>query len=197
MHRDIDIVNAMRDWMGFGNFTEDELFREERLKTECDESCLICNEESKELNLCIYCNIEKGYYPIFYGNIYDRYHECIHKDSNIERLYFDSEDNYFKPCYETCRTCNKAGSKMNHNCLSCDINYIFRLDEIGKNNCVVNCTNPYYFNAFGQYKCSDSPKCPEEAKFLIKEKNKYINDCKNDDIYIYENKGYCLNKSSF
>ena len=25
MHRDIDIVNAMREWMGFGNFTEDEL----------------------------------------------------------------------------------------------------------------------------------------------------------------------------
>ena len=197
MHRDIDIVNAMREWMGFGNFTEDELFREERHKAECDESCLICNEESKELNLCIYCNIEKGYYPIFYGNIYDRYHECIHKDSNTERLYFDSEDNYYKPCYETCRTCNKAGSKMNHNCLSCDINYIFRLDEIGKNNCVVNCTNPYYFNAFGQYKCSDTPKCPEEAKFFIKEKNKCINDCKNDDIYIYENNGYCLTKQSF
>ena len=192
VHRNIDIINAMREWMGFENFTENELYEKERFKADCNESCLICNEESKILNKCIYCNIEKGYYPIFYGNIYERYHECIHNDSNIERLYLDLEDNYFKPCYESCRTCNKEGNKINHNCLTCDINYIFMPEDLDSNNCVLNCTNPYYFNSFGQYKCSDTSKCPKEAKFLIKEKNKCINDCQNDNIYKYEYNGNCL-----
>ena len=193
VHRNIDIVNAMREWMGFENLTENELYEKERLKADCNESCLICNEESKKLNKCIYCNTEKGYYPIFYGDIYERYHECIHNESNTERLYFDYEDNYFKPCYETCKTCIKGGDEKNHNCLSCDINYIFRPEELNTNNCVLNCTNPYYFNLFGQYKCSETPSCPKEAKYLIKNKNKCINDCKNDDIYKYEYKGNCLN----
>ena len=192
IHRNIDIINAMREWMGLEYYNENDLYEKERLKADCNENCLICDEESKKINKCIYCNEPKGYYPIFYGNIYERYHVCIHNESNIERLYFDSEDNYFKPCYESCRTCNKEGNKINHNCLSCDINYIFRPDEINSKNCVLNCTNPYYFNTFGQYKCSETPECPKEANIFIKEKNKCINDCKKDNIYIYEYKGKCF-----
>ena len=192
IHRSIDIVNSMRKWMGFNIYTENQLFGKERLKADCNDSCLICNDESKKLNLCIYCNIDKGFYPIFYGNIYERYHECIYNESNIERLYFDSEDNYFKPCYETCRTCIKQGNETNHNCLSCDINHIFRPEDLYKNNCVLNCTFHYYFNAFGQYKCTDTQECPKEANLLIKEKNKCINDCQKDNIYKYEYNGYCL-----
>ena len=192
VHRNIDIVNAMREWMGFEYLTENELYEKERLKANCSEGCLICNEESKNLNKCIYCNIEKGYYPIFSGNIYERYHECIHNDSDIERLYLDLEDNYFKPCYESCRTCKKEGNKINHNCLTCDINYMPRPDELNTNNCVLKCTNPYYFNSFGQYKCSETIQCPKEANLLIKEKNKCIKDCKDDNIYKYEYNGNCL-----
>ena len=32
VHRDIDVINAMRGWMGLNHLTEDELFRDERKK---------------------------------------------------------------------------------------------------------------------------------------------------------------------
>ena len=53
IHRDIDIVNAMRQWVFNSseyNLTEDKLYSKERSKTICDEKCLICNEESKRRN---------------------------------------------------------------------------------------------------------------------------------------------------
>ena len=192
IHRNIDIVNAMREWMEFEPFTENKLYEKEKLKGECKENCLICNEESNKLNKCIYCNIDKGYYPIFNGNIYERYHECIYNDSNLEKFYFDSENNYFKPCYETCKTCNREGNETDHNCLTCNTNYIFRPDELNKHNCVLNCTYPHYFSSYGQYQCSDKPQCPKEISLFIKEKNECVNDCKKDNIYKYQYNGICL-----
>ena len=195
IHRNFDIVNAMRQWMGLTLFeNEEELFKHERLKGNCAKGCLICDEESKNLDLCLLCNIDEGYYPIYYNKINEKYHQCLHISSKIEKIFFDKENEYFRPCYETCKTCEKEGNETFHNCLTCEKNYIFRKneEELPKNNCVLNCSYSYYFTDKGEYKCSKKPQCLTEANLLIKEKNKCINDCKKDNIYKYQYNGNCI-----
>ena len=36
--------------------TEDDLYGKEKLKVNCEEKCLLCNDESKKDNLCLTCN---------------------------------------------------------------------------------------------------------------------------------------------
>ena len=50
----------------------------------------------------------------------------------------------------------------------------------------------YYLDSYGQYKGLNSLKCPEEAKYVIKEKNMCIFDCKEDMEYKYLYNGQCL-----
>ena len=68
---------------------------------------------------------------------------------------------------------------------------MFRPGENPKNNCVVY-SDFYYITPYGQYKTLDIFQCPEEAKFMIKEKNSCIDDCKKDPEYKYLYNGICL-----
>ena len=77
-----------------------------------DKSDIIkCEECSSETlysnNLFIPCNIEQGYYPLLNdtNNIFD-FHKCY--TGNITGYYFDNNDKYYKPCYNTCNTCNSS-----------------------------------------------------------------------------------------
>ena len=192
VHRDKDIINAMRKWMGFKVMNESELYDGERLKTNCDEKCLTCNDESKKENLCISCNKTRGYYPVIYPGNNNKYYECYHKDLKYERYYFDAKQRFFKTCYETCKMCSKEGDPHNHNCEVCEKDLIQRPSEDNPLNCVANCSFNYYFTPFGHYKCSEISFCPKEACFFIKEKNKCIDDCKNDKDFPYLYNGFCL-----
>ena len=199
IHRDILIVNAMRDWLGKPQLTEEQLYGEERLKVNCNEKCLICNDESKKDDLCLSCNRNKGYYPILYPGKKQKYYECYNSSLKYDRLYFDSKENAFKPCYETCKECEKGGDSENHNCLSCDTNLMPKpnyspIPYTNSNtfNCVIICTNSYYFTSFGQYKCTEFPFCPAEASIFIKEKNKCIDSCQNDADYKFLYNGNCV-----
>ena len=91
--------------------------------------CNKCNRESFNSNLCISCN--DGYYPkyddIINGNPYK---DCY---QSLEGYYFDSE--YFKPCYESCQTCNKEGDSTNHNCKQCNKDFIFEININNNKNC--------------------------------------------------------------
>ena len=111
VHRDKLIINAMRKWMfpEKPQIEENELYDEERLKANCNEKCLICNEESKKENLCLDCNVTKGYYPVIYDEK-QKFYECYKYDEKYDRLYFDEKEKVFKPCYETCKTCEKNGN---------------------------------------------------------------------------------------
>ena len=52
------------------------------LDATCPEKCKLWNHESVELNLCISCNIEKGYYPIKFNSANHIYIECLYFYSN-------------------------------------------------------------------------------------------------------------------
>ena len=129
------------------------------------------------------CNKNEGLYPFIYNNSIGKEEiKCLKKDKEYKGIFFDTKNEKYKQCYETCRTCNQTGNKTFHNCLSCDYGYKTPEEYLPKSNCVPNCKY-YYYNAYMQYKCVDKLPCPLEANLFIKEKNKCIDDCKRDNKY--------------
>ena len=147
VHRDLDIINSMRQWMNLNIMTEEELYYNERKKANCSEECLICDTESMMKNMCLICNISNGFYPLIYPGYDQKYYECLNRSMKYERIYFNETEEAFKPCYETCRECDMEGNSENHNCKECEFNLIERqnLNSLVKN-CVTNCTYSYYMD---------------------------------------------------
>ena len=177
---------------------DDYYFFDELGKYECitENECLLKNhklikEKKKCINNCSNDDIYKyEYINICYikcpNNTYvssDNYFLCL---ENSEGYYLDN--NTYKPCFPSCKTCTEKGDEINHNCLECINNYIFIKD----NNCFKKCEFYYYFDEFDHYECTISNKCPEEQNKLVEEKNKCIRDCNNDNTYkfVYNNKCY-------
>ena len=74
--------------------------------------------------------------------------------------------------------------------MACEPGYRIKPEGFPINNCVADCPY-YYYNVYDQYKCVEQLPCPNEAKLLIKEKNKCTDDCKKDDTYKFQYNGYC------
>ena len=165
----------------------------------CDEleKCELCNEESISKDLCIKCNNKKGYYflnenAVSLESINNQYIECINMIEKPLNFYFNKENKDFRPCYELCATCDYGGDGNENNCTSCESNYILKPDYTDSTNCIRKCQYFYYYTNFGQYKCTNTPICPDEYNLLIKEKGKCIDNCENDNIYKYTYNGECL-----
>ena len=93
-----------------------------------------------------------------------------YKNNSLEKYYLDTNDFLFKLCYKTCKTCSKNGTKKNHNCLTCDINYEFNLTIDGYYNCYPKCDNYYYFDTDKNFICLNKNECPNDYNNLIEEK---------------------------
>ena len=96
----------MREWMFNTNeksLTDEELYTKDKLKADCDQKCLICNEESKLLNKCIFCDSDNDYYPVMNIGGSEEYYECHLRTEKVENLYFSNREKAFLPCYETCK----------------------------------------------------------------------------------------------
>jgi hypothetical protein len=151
--------------------------------------CKKATVESSEYNLCTECNNEKGYFQVDI-NLHG-FKECYNNDTKPINFYLDSDKKY-KPCFETCLTCEKGGNEYINNCILCDYKHIKRPESIGTTNCVPECPFGYYFTNYGQYKCRDKNQCPEEAKLYIKDLKKCTDNCKNENIYKFQYNGECL-----
>ena len=168
------------------------------MTNECPEKCETCDEQSNRLNLCITCNTNADYYPVNYNNFHQIYSECmkystISQSSNLyNKFFFNPNTKIFNLCYETCKTCEISGDPANHNCLTCDADHIQIPNNYPLNNCITECKYYYYYTYFGQYKCTDYPKCPDIAKFFIKDKKKCIDDCLKDNDFKFQYDGNCL-----
>jgi hypothetical protein len=93
-------------------------------KCKCElDKCLLCPPVALKNKLCTQCNT--GYYPKENdpSNL-GEYKDCY---KNPEGYYLDN--NLYKKCYETCKTCNKKGNSEKHNCLTCDINFPFIIEK--------------------------------------------------------------------
>ena len=156
--------------------------------------CKISTAESAVYDLCITCNIEQQYFPALFPetDFLHGFTECFNSITKPVNFYFDNSHNEYKPCYETCLTCNEGGNGENNNCLTCEINYIKKPEFPESNNCVTECFYSYYYTSFGQYKCTNSSSCPEEANLYIKEMKKCTSDCQNEVKYKFQYGGQCV-----
>ena len=145
-------------------------------------------------NLCIKCNHEKNYYYLNYYPLQSRkkYIDCIKEISKPSNFYFNQQNLDFEPCYSSCLTCEYGGNNEENNCTLCDeINYIKDPEEENSLNCVIKCRYFYYIE-YNVYKCTKVPYCPVEHQFVIKNKSKCINNCRNDKEYKYKYNRECF-----
>ena len=157
-------------------------------KCELDK-CDKCSKESFIKNLCITCN--EKYYPKYNDTNNDNLFIDCYKSP--EGYYLDKNNNepFYKPCYESCKTCNVSGNETYHNCSECKLNY-FELNFQHSKNCYENCTFYHYLeHKTNIYYCTESFECPENYNKLIYDKKECIDKCDEDDEYIYEFKNIC------
>ena len=202
VHRDIDVINAMRAWTFNATtgaspnpITEEELYSKDLAKAECDPKCLICNEESKRVDKCIFCDSNNDYFPVMMSGGAEEYYQCYKKTAKVERLYFSNRDKAFLPCYETCRYCNEEGDANEHKCTACDYNLMKKpgtKESAPTFNCVTSCAYSYYYTESGQFKCTNTPICPEDQPIYIEKKRKCIYSCKEESPNIYLYNGKCV-----
>ena len=162
------------------------------------EKCELCNEESLNENLCIKCNNIKGYYYLNINSIskeqnINEYIDCVNEETKPSNFYFDIQNEDFKPCFDTCATCDTKGDSENNNCITCKRNYMPNPDVTSTKNCVKKC-HFYYYLISNQYKCTKDKYCPLNSILLIEEKGKCTSDCKSDDIYKYKYDNQCFEK---
>ena len=171
---------------------------EEKIKFECMlEKCQKCNDESQAKNLCIKCNNIKGYYPLNISfssenhEFDDNYIDCVNNKTKPPKFFYNSKNNYFEQCFETCASCEYGGNYNNNNCTSCEVGYIIKPGLSNLKNCIIKCPF-YYYIYYGKYKCTSKFQCPKNYNLFIKEKEKCIHNCFYDDIYKYQYNGECL-----
>ena len=109
-----------------------------------------------------------------------------------EEYYFDNDNLLFKPCYSSCKTCDKSGDNNNHNCIQCKDDYIYEIDKSVYKNCYDRCEfYSYYDKDINKLYCTNTMNCPEDYSKLILDKNECISECILDPIYKYEYNNKC------
>ena len=163
------------------------------LKTidKCHDYCKTCEEKgTDENNNCLTCPDT--------GKVYLDLGNC--KESCINGYFFE---NSIKKCKCStniaCYYCSKE-SKEYDLCESCNTEkgYYPKNDDennVGSfikcyNNETIFCNYYYYLNN-SKYYCTGNDKCPEDFKFLVKDKKTCTDDCTKDDEYKYQYNNNC------
>ena len=143
----------------------------------CNIKCKDCSLESiLNNNLCIYCNTEEKYFPIFNeSKINYSFIECLNQTP--EGFFFNFIENSYQPCYKTCKQCIWSGDIKNNNCTMClDSDY-----QLIGNNCLEICNYYYYLDRVNNnYICS--MECPPNFPYL-KLKNMCVDECSLAELF--------------
>ncbi|MBO6243132.1 MAG: BspA family leucine-rich repeat surface protein [Clostridia bacterium] len=115
--------------------------------------------------------------------------KCV--DGKPIGYYFDTNDNVYKQCYQSCQSCNGEGTEEDHNCEVCKPNYTFMRDEANEKNCYPICEKYYFFDTSNKHHCTDEEVCPSDYNILIDQKGKCIDHCERDNKYKYEYRHKC------
>ena len=86
------------------------------------------------------------------NNYYQIDNDEYNNNSNIncyespEGYYLDENTTHFlyKPCYSTCKICNREGNIDNNNCIECKNEYYYEIQINNYKNCYDNCTYYHY-----------------------------------------------------
>ena len=149
-----------------------------------NKKCKKCPDQRVSSNLCISCN--EGYYPKYEEN--PNHNSLIDCYNTLEKYYL--KDQYFYPCYPSCKNCSDSGDDNNHNCDECLSNYKVIAELNKPNNCYKEC-DYYYYIENNEYKCTLTNSCNNQQK-LIQEKSKCIDNCTDDDTYKLEYNNKCV-----
>ena len=155
----------------------------------CIESCII-NGYHYELNNICYSECPEDSYLKYCDRddcINMEVKECF--DRTPEGYYLDLNSKTYKKCYDNCKFCYGEGNEINNNCKKCINNLKFINEILYKNNCFQRCDNYYFFDENNEYQCTES--CQGKYNKVIKEKNKCIDECINDDTYKHEYNNTC------
>ncbi len=79
------------------------------------DKCKECSEESYNFGLCISCNEDDDFYPIFDENE-NNTNNFINCYKNPEGYYLDTDIGKYKPCHSNCKVCSGEGTTENNNC---------------------------------------------------------------------------------
>jgi hypothetical protein len=160
----------MRKWMfpKKEEINKEELYLQEEEKGKppqmnCSDKCLTCDNNTIENDLCLSCNKSKGFYPLIYDNDTQEYFECYHISSFYEKIYFNKTEDAFKPCYHTCKTCNKDGNEESPNCIYEENENICELYNYLENKCNISIQN-------------DDDKENFVKNIILEIENGYLND---------------------
>ena len=93
-----------------------------------DNPCQICGKNYFKINET------ENIHNISYINCYEY----------IEGYYFDVFEFNYKPCYSSCKKCNKGGNKTNHNCIECKEKYKLEINLLIYKNCFFDDTIDFY-----------------------------------------------------
>ena len=150
------------------------------LKTELSK-CSKYSIESLINDKCISC--ENGYYPKFNYD-QDSFIKCFHSP---EGYYLDQINNSYKQCYDSCKSCDKEGKELHHNCIQCKDEYIYETQ--------INVSSAYR-NCYSTFKNIPSDflmynKCYKNNQKLIPENNTCVKDCSKAEIYKYVFNNIC------
>ena len=140
----------------YGYYINDTTYN--KLIKKCDIKCETCNTESTSNNLCTLCNMDSLFYPIIDGIIEPPFYNCT---NNSDGFYF--EDNSYRPCYYTCKSCLEKGYSKNHKCEEC-----YPMNILIYKNCLEPCDYFYYYN-----ETTLKYECVEECPFFIFYADKY------------------------
>ena len=159
--------------------------------------------KNKEYN-CYYKslnnNLKEYISDICGNNFYEIYNDTNNNNSfincfpNREGFYLDYNNTnlQYKPCYLTCKTCDKEGNYINHNCIECSNKYKMELNISNYLNCFNSCDNYYYKDIISNKTyCTYYKKCPEDYSKLIINKSECIDNCTRDPLYKYEFNNIC------
>jgi len=153
------------------------------IKCKCElEKCLTCPTVALNKQLCSKCN--DNYYPmendpLNLGEYFNCYNEIP------AGYYLDTNDKLYKKCFYTCETCKIKGDNEFHNCLKCNDEFIFAINNNNYFNCVKNCSYYYYLDNNNYYHCTENLACPPEYSKLIQDKNLCVSEgIKSLEIFI-------------
>ena len=164
------------------------------------EKCKSCDNNSFSKNLCTECNKNKKFYQINPLLIKDlnlsdnNYIDCYNNSTKPTNFYFNKTTEFYELCYKSCASCEYGGDGNQNNCTTCDVDLMKEPEKKDSKNCVAICTYFYYYNSYGQYKCTTLPQCPDDYNLLIREKRKCIDNCQKDSTYKYQYNGECYEK---
>ena len=157
-------------------------------------NCFGCSMLDTDDDLCISC--KSGFYEIYNSsNISNYFKKCY---QSPEGYYLDeTEENgpFYKPCFNSCKTCEIKGNETRHNCRQCKPDYFYEIDYTDSNmNCYQTCEYYHYTNTQTRKSyCTETLKCPDEYIKLLTDKRECVKNCNyniSDFYYEYRKKCY-------